>query len=283
MSSAIRVYGFGKRFRRATALESLDFEAPAGAIYGLAGPAGAGKTTFLKLLLNILPPSTGRSEVLGIDSRRLAPRDFEQIGYLSASGDMPSMTAGFYFQFLRGFYPAWDGAMESELIRTFQLLLDHKLGALSPSGRAKAALVATLAYRPRAILLDEPLLGVDPLSRGEILHALRTHAAGATILIAAEDPAEVESIATHIGYLEAGRLLCSAELSTLRARFREIVLTFDAAPPLTGDWPAAWLPPGAGRRLSASSTPASIPQPRPPRRAGAFPACKPVPPTPFRL
>ena len=83
MGCAIRAYGLGRKFRRATALEPLDLEVPAGAIYGLVGPRAAGKTTCIKVLLNILPPSAGRAEVLGADSRRLAPRDFAQIGYLA--------------------------------------------------------------------------------------------------------------------------------------------------------------------------------------------------------
>ena len=246
MSCAIRSYGLGRRFRRAAALESLDLEVPEGAIYALLGPPGAGKSTCLQLLLNILAPTAGRAEILGVDSRRLTSRDFTQIGYLAPAQELPHLTIGHFFGFLRGFYPAWDAAIEAALVRQFQLPLDRSLDALSLATRRKAALVSTLAYRPRLILLDEPFRGVDPISRNQLLEALREHAGRATILIAAEDAAKAETFATHIGCLEAGRLRLSEEVAALRARFREIVLTFETAPPLSGDWPPAWLPPQGG-------------------------------------
>ncbi|MGO9261010.1 MAG: ATP-binding cassette domain-containing protein [Bryobacteraceae bacterium] len=267
---AIRAYGLGKKFRRATALEPLDLEVPAGAIYGLVGPRAAGKTTCIKVLLNILPPSAGRAEVLGADSRRLAPRDFAQIGYLAETPEMPArMTVGYYLRFLSGFYPTWDAGIESALIRQFQLRLDRKLADLSRAARMKTALVSSLAYRPKLLVLDEPFRGLDPLSRGELLHALLGRdpghpPAGATIFLSAEDVAEVEAFASHIGYLEGSRLRFSEELDALRARFREIVLTFTQAPLLPGDWPAAWIAPERGpstlrfieTRFDAERTPA---------------------------
>ena len=133
----------------------------------------------------------------------------------------------------------------------------------------KAALVSTLAYRPKLMVLDEPFRGLDPLSRGELLHGLLGRdpghpPAGATIFLSAEDVAEVEAFASHIGYLEGGRLRFSEELAALRARFREIVLTFPQAPPLPDDWPTAWIAPERGpsilrfieTRFDAERTPA---------------------------
>jgi ABC-2 type transport system ATP-binding protein len=276
MRCAIRAYGLGKKFGRTTVLESLDLEVPAGAVYGLVGPRAAGKTTCIHLLLNILPPSTGHAEVLGADSRCLALRDFAQIGYLSAEQEMPGwMTVGYYLRFLSGFYPAWDAHIESALVRQFGLPLDRKLADLSRATCMKAALVSTLAYRPKLVVLDEPLRGLDPLSRRELLQGLLSRdaealPAGATIFLSAEDVADVESFATHIGYLQAGRLRLSEDLDTLRARCREIVLTFpevgrDAVvPPLPDDWPAAWIAPERGpstlrfieTRFDAERTPA---------------------------
>ena len=83
MSYAIRTYGLSKKFRRTAVLDGLNLSVPDGSIYGLVGPNGAGKTTTIKVLMNIYPPSGGRSEVLDADSRRLSPRQFAQIGYVS--------------------------------------------------------------------------------------------------------------------------------------------------------------------------------------------------------
>ena len=107
----------------------------------------------------------------------------------------------------------------------------------------KAALVSSLAYRPRVIVLDEPFSGLDALVRDEFIEGLLECAAGATILISSHDLAEIESFSSHIGYLDRGRLQFSEELASLTARFREIEIVCDAPSPLPPDWPAAWLAP----------------------------------------
>jgi len=242
MSAAIQTQGLTRRFRLTAALQGIDLEVPAGAIYALAGPPRAGKSTCLKVLMNILSPSAGRAEVLGVDSRRLAPAHFSQIGYLSSAQEMPSwMTVGHYLKFLRGFYPAWDAAIEAGLMRRFQLPLDRRLRDLSIGTRRKAALVSSLAYRPKLVVLDEPFRGLEALARKELIEGLLGHTEEATLLIATADLAQVERFASHIGWLEAGRLRFSGELAGLRARFREIVLTFPEAPALPGEWPARWI------------------------------------------
>jgi ABC-2 type transport system ATP-binding protein len=242
MSSAIRTYALEKRFRRTPVLEGLDLDVPTGSIYGLVGPNGVGKTTTIKILVNILEPTAGRSEVLGADSRRLAPRDFAQIGYVSENQEMPDwMTVGYFMQFLRPFYPTWDDDLAAALLRQFQLPLDRKLRHLSRGMRMKASLASSLAYRPKLIVLDEPFTGLDPLVRDELIEGLLARAEETTIFISSHDLAEIESFASHIGYLDAGRLQFSEELDVLRARFREVVLTLDGPHALPAGAPPSWL------------------------------------------
>src|SRR5690242_4040335 len=105
MSSLIRTYGISKRFRKTPVLDGLDLDVPEGSIYGLVGSNGAGKTTTIKVLMNIHTPTSGRSEVLGTDSRRLGPREFVRIGYVSENQDMPDwMTVGYFLDYLSNFY-----------------------------------------------------------------------------------------------------------------------------------------------------------------------------------
>jgi ABC-2 type transport system ATP-binding protein len=244
MNSAIRTENLSKHFGRTVALDGFELDVPEGSIYGLLGVNGAGKTTAIKLLLNILRPTGGRSEVSGIDSRRLKPRDFTQIGYVSENQEMPEwMILGYFLRYLSAFYPAWDHALEAELVKQFQLPLDRKLRELSRGQRMKAALVSSLAYRPKLIVLDEPFTGLDPSVRDEVIEGLLARAEGTTVFISSHDHAEIESFASHIGYLDQHRLQFSEELETLSGRFREIVLTLDAAPTMPKEWPAAWLRP----------------------------------------
>ncbi|HUP04183.1 MAG TPA: ABC transporter ATP-binding protein [Bryobacteraceae bacterium] len=244
MTSAILTQRLQKHFGRTDVLAGLDLDVPPGSIYGLLGPNGAGKTTTIKLIMNILQPSGGRSEALGMDSRRLSPAEFARIGYVSENQEMPNwMTVGYFLEYLSGFYPAWDAALATDLMRKFELPPDRRLGHLSRGMRMKAALASSLAYRPELIVLDEPFTGLDALVRDELIEGLLAQADGATIFISSHDLAEIESFASHIGYLDHRRLQFSEELETLRDRFREISLTFEAPPALPREWPAKWLEP----------------------------------------
>ncbi len=246
MSFAIRTYALSKKFRRAPVLDGLYMDVPDGSIYGLVGPNGAGKTTTIKVLMNIHPPSAGRSEVLGADSRRLSPSHLAQIGYVSENQEMPDwMTVGYFLDYLSHFYPTWDRTLAGELVRQFQLPLDRKLRHLSHGMRMKAALASSLAYRPKLMVLDEPFTGLDALVRDELIEGFLPRAENTTIFISSHDLTEIESFASHIGYLDRGRLQFSEELETLSGRFREIVVTFAAPPPPPTAWPASWLKPEA--------------------------------------
>lgn len=244
MNCAIRTYGLSKKFRRTPVLDGLSMDVPDGSIYGLVGPNGAGKTTTIKVLMNIHPPSGGRSEVLGADSRHLTPRHLAQIGYVSENQEMPDwMTVGYFLDYLSHFYPTWDHTLSAELVRQFQLPLHRKLRHLSHGMRMKAALASSLAYRPKLMVLDEPFTGLDALVRDELIEGFLPRAENTTIFISSHDLTEIESFASHIGYLDRGRLQFSEELETLSARFREIVLTFETSPPAPAVWPASWLKP----------------------------------------
>jgi ABC-2 type transport system ATP-binding protein len=242
MSDPIRTNNLSKKFRRVEAVRSLNLDVPEGAIYTLLGPNGAGKTTTIKILMNILEASGGRAEVLGIDSRRIRGRAFEQIGYMSENQEMPGwMRVDAFLAYLRPFYPAWDPDLENELVRSFDLPRDRKLKHLSRGMRMKAALAGALAYHPKLIVLDEPFGGLDPLVRDELIEALLERATEATIFISSHDLAEVESFASHVGYIENGTLRFSEEMAALAARFREVEVTLGSSAAPVPAWPESWL------------------------------------------
>jgi ABC-2 type transport system ATP-binding protein len=240
--SAIRTENLLKKFRRVEALNGLDLDVPEGAVYALVGPNGAGKTTAIKILMNIFGPTSGRAEVLGIASARIAGRAFTSIGYVSENQELPEwMRVGALLEYLRPFYPAWDRALEDELISQFDLPRDRKLGDLSRGMRMKAALASALAYHPKLIVLDEPFTGLDPLVRDELIQGLLERAEESTLLVSSHDLAEIESFASHIGYLEQGRLRFSEELAELVERFREVQVTFDGPSRLPEKVPEGWM------------------------------------------
>lgn len=242
MTDILRTIDLSKRFRKTVVLDHLNMSVPEHSVYGLVGPNGAGKTTTIKILMNARQPTEGRTEVFGRDSRRLSPEDFRQIGYVSENQQMPDwMTVEYLMNYLRPFYPGWDTARAKDLLRQFELPPDRKIRNLSHGMRMKTALASSLAYRPRLIVLDEPFTGLDALVRDELIEGVLECADGATILISSHDLSEVESFASHIGYLDRGRLRFSEEMTSLVDRFREIEITL--ANPLESaiSWPAAWL------------------------------------------
>jgi ABC-2 type transport system ATP-binding protein len=113
--------------------------------------------------------------------------------------------------------------------------------------RMKAALASALAFHPKLIVLDEPFTGLDPLVRDQLIEGLLERAEESTIFISSHDLAEIESFASHVGYLERGQLQFSEELPILAARFQEVELTFDAPPALPSRTPSNWM------HLSASA------------------------------
>jgi ABC-2 type transport system ATP-binding protein len=244
MSSMLSTHGLSKCFRHVDALHELTLEVPEGSIFALVGINGAGKTTAIKTAMNILQPTSGRATVLGTDSRRLGPDDFARIGYVSENQEMPDwMTVGYFLDYLKPFYPSWDTTRAAELVGQFQLPRDRKLRHLSRGMRIKAALASALSYRPRLLVMDEPFGGLDPLVRDEVIEGLLDSAGETTIFISSHDLAEIESFATHIGYLDRGRLQFSEEMGTLSARFREIEVTLDQPGTLPTELPDHWLRP----------------------------------------
>ncbi len=244
MKLAIRTEKLSRRFGRTVAVDSVDLEVPEGAIYALVGANGAGKTTIIKMLMNIFNPSEGHVEVLGTDARRLAGKAFTRIGYVSENQEMPEwMTTGAMLDYCRSFYPQWDPALEQQLVQQFDLPLKRKLKHLSRGMRMKAAFASSLAYRPSLIVLDEPFSGLDPLVRDELIEGLLDRAPETTIFLSSHDLAEIESFSSHVGFLEQGRLLFSEEMPILSGRFRDVTVTLERPSSLPENRPASWLQP----------------------------------------
>jgi ABC-2 type transport system ATP-binding protein len=240
-----------KRFGRYEAVEDLNLRVPEGAVFALVGPNGAGKSTTIRMLMNILRPDRGEVTVLGTASHQLTARDFERIGFVSESQRLPEgLKLAHYFDYLCSLYPTWDRTLEKELREQFELPLDRRLKHLSHGMRMKALLVGALAFRPKLLVLDEPLSGLDTLVRDEVVNGLLQQAADTTILISSHELAEIESFTTHVAFMQNGRLLLQEAIEDLQARFREVSVTLSSVKTLPEPSPSDWLlPEVSGHRL----------------------------------
>jgi len=242
----IRCQNLSVAFGSLRAVDHFDLTVEQGAIYGLVGPNGAGKSTAIKSMMNIIGRTGGRAEIFGRDSSLLREQDFAQIGYVSENQEMPLwMTVDYLMRYLKPFYRTWDDGRAAQLLRQFELPPDRKLRHLSRGMLMKAALASSLAYRPRLLVLDEPFSGLDPFVREELIEGMIESSEETTILVSSHDLGEIETFASHIGYMDRGRLVFSEEMTSLTARFREVEVTVDQPVGIEGDprWPGAWLLP----------------------------------------
>ena len=219
-----------KRYRKHNPVRGISFSVPEGSVYALIGANGAGKTTTLKILMNILEPTSGSATILGTDSRRISRRELDRIGYVSENQQMPErLTVEEYFNYLRPFYMRWDRQLESSLRTQLRLPATRRIGELSHGMRMKMALACALPFRPDILILDEPFSGLDPLVCDEVREGVLGQAGETTLLMSTHELGEVESVATHVAFLEEGKLLFDEPMEQLHKRFRAVRIAFDHA------------------------------------------------------
>ncbi|MEO8778772.1 MAG: ABC transporter ATP-binding protein [Rhodanobacter sp.] len=252
----LQTHGLHRAFGRHEALRGLDLSVPEGSAFALIGANGAGKTTTIKVLMNILEPSEGAATILGVDSRKLSPRELAQIGYVSENQDMPGrLTAGQYLNYLRPFYPSWDRELEHSILSDLRLPMERKIHELSHGMRMKLALACALPFRPKLLILDEPFSGLDPLVRDDFMQGVLQQAGEMTVLISSHELAEIEGVVTHVGFIDEGKLLLAESMDHLTTRLREVRVTLEKEASVPQQIPDDWLQVRAiGNVLSFVST-----------------------------
>jgi len=210
---AIRTQGLRRAFGELVAVGGLDLEVQEGEIFGLVGPDGAGKTTTMRMLTGILPPTAGTATVAGCDVVRDAARLKDHIGYMSQRfGLYPDLSVAENIAFYADIYgvPRRELAARTERLLGFSNLtpFKHRLaGNLSGGMKQKLGLACALIHTPRVLFLDEPTNGVDPVSRRDfwrILYQLVRD--GVTLFVSTAYLDEAERC-NRLALLHEGRLL----------------------------------------------------------------------------
>ncbi len=238
----IEIRDLTKKYKNHGALRNLSLSVPEGSAFLVVGANGAGKTTMIKILMNLLEATSGTAEILGVDSRKLSPQQLAQIGYVSENQELPGkLRVAEYLAYLRPFYPTWDAQMEAETLCQFRLPGDRKINELSHGMRVKLALTCALSYRPRLLVLDEPFSGLDPLVRDEFMEGLAGYAHEMTILMSSHELGEAEAFGTDVAFIDEGRLLFQESMELLTARMQEIKVTLDRPASVRLPAPADWV------------------------------------------
>lgn len=225
VSCDIEIDGLYRHFGRTRALCGLDLRVQRGAIFGLIGNNGAGKTTAIHCLLGLIPPHAGSMRILGLDPTRRRVDLLKQVGFF------PERDAPYEWMKLRTLYRVgelayddWDRELCDDLCGRFKIDPRMKVKQLSKGMVAKAKLIYALSHHPRCLILDEPTSGLDPSARYELLEMIRALAEErqVTTVLSSHNLGDIEGIATDVGVLHEGRLIFGSEMDRASRGFELI-------------------------------------------------------------
>jgi ABC-2 type transport system ATP-binding protein len=233
---AVDIRGLTKSYRKFV-LGPLDLAVPVGAIYGLVGANGAGKTTTLDLILGMGVQDAGSVTVLGLDHVRDEIAMKRRVGYVSPDLDFQAWgRVGRAIQFVRGFHPTWDQAYCERLLGAFGLGVRDRILSLSFGNRIKLSLTLAMAWRPALLVLDEPTVGLDAISKQQVFAELLSAVSEGdrTVLISSHGLGDIERFADHIGLIRSGKMLFEGATDEVIDRFRLVDLVVSNGLDLSG-------------------------------------------------
>jgi ABC-2 type transport system ATP-binding protein len=233
---AIRVEGLTKRFGSVEALSGIDLEIPAGAVFGLLGPNGAGKTTTIRVLATVLPPDSGRAEVLGLDVVREAKAVRRRIGLAGQNAAVDGNLTGRENLRLIGRLAHLPRrtllTRANELLERFDLTeaADRPVRTYSGGMRRRIDLAAALVNRPPVLFLDEPTTGLDPFSRNEVWAMIGELVAdGTTVVLTTQYLEEADRLASRVAVVDEGRVIANDTPAALKTRLGSTVIELGLA------------------------------------------------------
>jgi len=238
---AILLENVTKKFGDFTAVDGLSFHVDEGEIFGLLGPNGAGKTTTIKMITGLLRPTSGRIEVLGMDVTKETMRVKERLGWVSSEvildDDLTAMQNLWIQAKLYG-VKNWKERAEN-LLRFFGLegFKDSKVKGFSTGMRKKLEIAMALLHSPEIILMDEPTVGLDVVSRKAVWEVITrvNKELKVTILLTTHYLEEADSLCNRIVIINRGKKVVEGTPEELKSRYAYDVIELESAVPLKLD------------------------------------------------
>ncbi|MCD6050690.1 MAG: ytrB 2 [Verrucomicrobia bacterium] len=233
-SSVIQLRGLTKYFGKSPAVYELNLDVPRGCVFAFLGRNGSGKTTTIRMMLGLVPPTRGGGTVLGGDIHALTPEIRGRIGYLTEEHQLyPWMTVKECGEFQSAFYPRWNDKVFRGVVGHFKVKPEAKVKDLSRGERGGLCLALTLAPDPELLILDDPALGLDPVARRSLVESMiyLTRRADRTIFFSSHDLADVERVADHIAVMDRSVLRACCPIDTFRTKVQHLRLSFPGEPP----------------------------------------------------
>lgn len=213
-----------KKYGLHEGLSDVSLTLERGGLVGLVGPNGSGKSTFLKLLAGLLHPNSGELKVGGTT---IIGRNNPRVSFLSEVDSLyPFYTVEETIRFAFHVFPDFNQEKAREMISFLNLEYGKKVQQLSKGNRARLKIILSLARKVPLILMDEPLSGLDPMAREDILKLLARYAEieAQTIIVSTHEVTEIEPLLDHVILLKYGKLLLSSSVEQLREKTGKSVL-----------------------------------------------------------
>ncbi len=228
--NAIEIKGVSKQYP-GFLLDHINLTLPQGAILGLVGENGAGKSTTIKLLMNAVKKDSGSVRILGVDNEEEAFRETkEEIGVVLDEAYFPEMlTAKNVSAVMRHTYRQWDDVCFNQFLNRMELPKDKTFKDFSRGMKMKLAIAVALSHRPRLLVLDEATSGLDPMIRDEILTIFNdfTRDEEHSILLSSHIVSDLEKICDYIAFLHKGKLIFCEEKDRLFETYAVAHLSMD--------------------------------------------------------
>ena len=207
-----------KTFGTFKALDNLNLTVPRGAVYGLVGPNGAGKSTAIRHMTGIYRPDEGSVTLEGLPIYE-NPTVKSTIGFIPDDiFFFPGATLDEMKRFYKGIYPAFDEELYGKLKDIFNLPKKTPIRRYSKGMQKQAAFYLTLCTRPEVLILDEPVDGLDPVMRRQVMSLILSDVAdrGTTVLISSHNLRELEDVCDHVGIMDHGKMLLEKSLADMQ-------------------------------------------------------------------
>ena len=218
-----------KTFGSFKALDNLTMTVPKGAVYGLVGPNGAGKSTAIRHITGIYRPDSGSITLEGLPIYE-NPNIKQTMGYIPDDVFFfPSATMEEMRRFYKGMYPNFDDALFERLYDAFDLPRKGQIRKFSKGMQKQAAFHLTLACRPDILILDEPVDGLDPVMRRQVMSLILSDVAehGTTVLISSHNLRELEDVCDRVGIMDHGKMLLERSLADMQGSTVKVQMVGD--------------------------------------------------------
>jgi ABC-2 type transport system ATP-binding protein len=222
MDAMIQIKGLTKRYGTFTAVDGIDLEVPRGQILGFLGPNGAGKTTTLRMIAGILKPTAGSVKIGGIDILEQPSAAKAMMGFIP---DRPfiyeKLTGGEFLRFVAGLYGQSGDVVErrmTELLELFDLIewKDELVESYSHGMRQKLIISSAFLHRPEVIVVDEPMVGLDPKAARILKDLFGEYVRrGHTIMMSTHTMEVAESVCDRIAIIHGGRIRAAGTMAEL--------------------------------------------------------------------